>query len=253
MKLWNKLTDDQKSVVKEIQNSFKDEVRKTHVKKTGFSASALGWSSGKCPRRWWLVFNGVDSVETLSSVQKKKMQIGTAMHDVIQNEFKNNPNLTVEIEREIWSQDPPLHGFIDAVVTSPAGEEIPVEIKSSAEQAMAYRETSFNSAAYHKLQLLIYLRITQTKLGLFLYENRDDFRDLIIPLFLDDDNQAYIDYLWQWMRDVWATYESEVIPNFFAGKRKNSKICGTCIFYKPCHEIGEVEGGIQLPLLELPK
>lgn len=253
MLLWKKLTEEQKNVVSEIKRSFGDEERHTYVQKTGFSASALGFGPGICPRRWVLAFRGANVIEHFSSVSKKKMSVGTAMHELIQNELSANPNLMIEIEKEIWHKDPALHGFIDGVITSTAGEIIPLEIKSSGEVAMAYRETSFNAAVYHKLQLLIYMHILGAKLGLFLYENRDDFRDLVIPLFMDDENQAYVDYLFAWMNDVRAEFDRGVIPNFFKNRRKNSKICGQCQFRAVCEETGEEETGIDLPLLEMPK
>ena len=253
MLLWNKLTDEQRAVVSEIKKSFGEEAREVHVKKTGFSASGLGFGPGICPRRWVLAFRGVDAVEQYSSVGKKKMEIGTKIHELVQDELLANPNLIIEVEKEIWHVDPPLHGFIDGVITSTAQEKILLEIKSSGEVAMAYRETSFNAAVYHKLQLLIYMHIMNAKLGLFLYENRDDFRDLVIPLFMDEDNQAYVDYLFDWMRVVHAEFERGIIPNYFKGRRKNSKICGQCQFRTACEATGEEEGAVDIPLLEMPK
>lgn len=251
MLAWQGLNEIQKGIVQELKNSFEDETITKDVKKVSFSPSALGWGEGKCPRRWYFVFNGIETTETLSAKSKFNMQNGTDCHAMLQDTFEKNPNLDIEIEREITYADPPIRGFIDGVIKA-GPDEIPLEIKTSNDMAFGYRKTSFKAAAYHKLQLLIYLAVIESKFGLFFYFNKNDYDNLIIPLVVDEEAEAYIEYLFDWMRKVYAAYESDTLPNYFEGKRKNSKICGDCPIKAACDEAGERENGVDLPLLVMP-
>lgn len=246
------MSPTQQAVVDKIYNAFQDEKIVREIKKTGFSASALGWASGKCPRRWYFAFKGTEGEEMFSSYSRKNMANGTAMHEAIQEILSKDPDLNILIEEEIWHENPPLHGFIDGVITADDGEEILLEIKSANDLAFAYRQTKFESASYHKLQLLIYLKVKGKTLGLFLYENKNDYDDVLIPLFMDEENQKYIDYVFDWMREVYAEFEKDVVPDFFSGKRSNSKICKECPFFTACHDLGEVSAGKKIELLVLP-
>lgn len=252
MLAWQGLTDSQKEIVQKLKDSFNDEVITKEVKKVSFSPSALGWGEGKCPRRWYFYFNGIEVTETLTAKSKFSMQNGTDSHAMLQEQFEKNPELDIEIEREIKYSDPPIRGFIDGVIQSSDGKEIPIEIKTANDMAFGYRKTSFKAASYHKLQLLMYLNVIDADFGLFFYFNKNDYDNLIIPLERDEAAEQYIEYLFDWMRKVHAAYEADTLPNFFEGKRKNSKICGDCPISKACHERGEAENGVDLPLLELP-
>ncbi len=244
-----KLTPEQKLLVQKIKASFTDETKTSYVKKKTFAPSSLGWGEGKCPRAWFIKFNGTEIEETVSFKQKSNMESGSDRHAFLQEYIANNPELEVEIEQELKCVDPPIRAFADVVLkTEP---RIPVEIKTASDQAFVYRTASFKPAAYNKLQLLIYCYILESELGFLFYENRNDFENLLIPVFMSEE-QEYMDYLIKWLRDVYAAYESDVIPNFFEGKRSNSKICKECPFAKQCEELGEVEGAVDIQLLEMP-
>ena len=245
-----KLTAEQKDLVRKIKESFTDETKKSYIKKKTFAPSSLGWGEGKCPRAWFIKFTGVDIEQTTSFKQKSNMDSGSDRHDFLQKYLAANEELEIVIEQELKSIDPPIRAFADAVLK--LGEEyIPLEIKTASDQAYGYRVSSFKPAAYNKLQLLIYCFILDAKLGLLFYENRNDFENLIIPVFMADEKE-YMDYLVQWLRDVYAAFESGFIPNFFEGKRKNSKICNECVFAQQCEDIGEVDGGKNIDLLVMP-
>lgn len=244
-----KLTPEQRDLVKKIKASFTDETKVSKIKKKTFAPSSLGWGEGKCPRAWFIKFNGAEVEQTTSFKQKSNMESGSDRHAFLQKYIAENPDLDVVIEQELKSVDPPIRAFADVVLqTEP---KIPVEIKTASDQAFAYRTSAFKPASYNKLQLLIYCWILESEIGFLLYENRNDFENLIIPVFMKEE-QEYLEYLLGWLRDVYAAYESDKIPNFFDGKRKNSKICGTCPYKGQCDEAGEVEGAVDIQLLVMP-
>ena len=252
MLAWEKLTPEQRAAVQEIKNSFADKIEVKDTTKTTFSPSALGWGSGKCPRRWYFLFNGAETVETLTAESRYNMQNGTDLHEITQGMLEDNPNLKIDIEVEVKNEDPPIRGFIDGVINAD-GDPIILEIKSAKDVAYGYRETSFEAAAYHKLQVSIYMALLKSKLGLFFYLNKNSYDNLIIPFVMDDKTQAYVDYLFDWMRTTRKAFEENTLPNYFAGKRSNSKVCSSCPVKKVCDQAGEVRGGVDIPLLELPE
>lgn len=249
-----RLTAEEKRIVTEIGKSFVDQEQNRYVKKKSFAPSSLGYNEGKCPRAWYLKFNGVDSEDVLTFKGRSNMETGTNRHELLQEYLAANPNLDIDIEVELTAEDPPIRAFADGIMHMKDGSDgvIPLEIKTSGDQAFAYRVTSFKAANYHKLQLLIYCWIKDARMGVLLYENRNDFEHTKIPVFVED-HQEYLDYLLDWLRTVYKAYTDDTVPNFFEGKRKNSKICKDCPFYKPCHELGEKENGVDIKLLELPE
>lgn len=244
-----RLSEEQLQVVQAIQNSFEPKTETEIVEKTSFSPSSLGWSSGKCSRRWYLAFSGTEATEEISYRSESNMSNGSARHEHLQEALSNNEQLDVDIEVDLVHEDPPIHGFVDAHIKS---QNIPIEIKTASDQAFAYRVTKFAPANYHVLQLIIYMRILKSELGLLFYENRNDFENLIIPVFYRD-YEEYADYLFDWLRQVRKAYDDGTMPNFFEGHRSNSKICKTCIFKSACDAAGEKDNGVDLPLLEMPK
>lgn len=237
--------------MREIKHAVRDEIRSGKIYKKGFSASALGWGSGTCPRRWWFAFNNSPGYEVVTAKSRKNMANGTAIHDFIQKEITANvPG--ARVEEEFWVENPPMHGFIDVIHSTKSNQDIIFEIKSATDEAFSYRSSSGKAAAYHKLQILIYMYVKKVKLGVFMYQNKNDYDDTFIAERMDEKNLEYIKYVFDWMRKVYATYESGVVPGFFKGKRSNSKVCKECPFAQVCAETGEAPNSESIDLLVMP-
>lgn len=244
------LTPAQREIIKEIESSFTDEVRKKTVKKKSFAPSSLGWNEGKCPRAWFYKFEGADVEETISFRSKSNMETGSVRHEFLQNFLSDNPNLEIEIEVELTNDSPPIRAFADGVIVWD-GKKYPLEIKTAGVNGYEYREETYVAADYHKAQIIPYMVILGSEMGFFLYENRDTYDHIIIPIRMAD-YQEYAEYLFDWMRRVYAAYEENKLPQYFPGKRTNSKVCKECPFKKVCDEDGATENE-PIALLELPK
>src|SRR5690606_13477773 len=94
------LTKEQKSLIHNIESSFKGETKTGKVKKNGFSASTLFYGPGQCPRRWSLLFRGVeDSYEEWPYFNRRAVHAGSGAHDFLQEVIlAQNPNAIIEQE-----------------------------------------------------------------------------------------------------------------------------------------------------------
>lgn len=245
---FNSIPKRYRDMAKEIESSFVDTTRTGRVKKTGFSASSLGWNEGKCPRAWYIKFNGADVTEEVSFFSRSSMFSGTARHEFLQECISSNENLSVEVEKEFKWSDPPLRGFIDIVVKD-EDQSIPIEIKTCMSRAFEHRANNVDAKDYHILQILIYMEHLDSEMGYVLYENRDTFERVLVPI-MAKDYEGYTEYLMSWMRSVYSAFENNDPPKFFKGKRSNSKICSQCPFKKECDSLPE--GDAEIDLLEMP-
>lgn len=211
-----------------------------HKIKTGFSASTLGYLSGTCPRRWVMAFNGAQFVENHASSSVDNMRTGTDAHTRIQDNFKNS-GLEIEVEHEFWSEDPPIHGFVDLIVKDFNGYDILVEIKTTRSEAFESRRAKNKGPEYQELQLLIYLYVLNIQHGLLLYENKNDHKKLLIPVEMTPENKERMDKVFDWMRLVYKTYEEGQLPE--RPFRKNSKACSSCPLLGWCGQqpVGDVK------------
>lgn len=220
------------------------------VKKSSFSPSSIGskYMGSLCPRRWVLAFRGEHMWnDEPDAMGMATMQTGTDAHARIQKALKD-AGVLIEAEHEIRYQDPPIHGFIDAIVEID-GERAVLEIKTTREEAFRAYQASMRANATHMYQILLYLKVTGLKTGVILYENRNDLSVLTIRVDLDEENEAIIDEALDWMRQVWAAYEAGQTPK--CAFRKDSKACKACPFYPECSEAGE--GDIKIPRMEVHK
>lgn len=246
---WGKLDAEEKAIVSKIKASFTAETVEKEVKKKSFSPSKIVYGSGSCPRFWFFMFSGVNLIETFEHESKRAMQAGTDAHADLQEKLKNRSGLDIEIEQELISTDPPIRAFADGVITTEDGKKIPLEIKTTRTEAYEVRERNFHGADSNILQLLVYMKILGADKGFLLYENRNDFRNLVIPVYMDDENTKLVDELFDWMRSTRKAYDESTLPMFFKGRRSNSKICKDCPVRTICDEAGE--GVVDLPLLRL--
>lgn len=240
-------TEEVKDIVRKIKQSFTDTVKDEFITKKSFSPSSLVWADGACPRRWALAFKGADWYDSIDPVSMARMNSGTARHEQLQEILEAGP-LDIESERNLRNEDPPINSYCDIVIKYD-GKEIPVEIKTAGNDGFNFRKTSLKPAAYHLTQLLIYMRLLKSDLGFIMYENRDNFEKLMIPVHMTPEREEYLDYLFDWMKSVHNAHKDGEMPAEFKGKRKNSRICKGCPVRKACED-GSNPATITLPLLE---
>lgn len=220
------------------------------TQKKSFSPSSIGgnYSGALCPRRWVLAFRGESMWnDEVDAIGMATMKNGTASHDRIQKALEKS-GILVEAEREIWYEDPPIHGFIDAIVEID-GIPAVVEIKTTREEAFRARQANMTAMPQHMYQILLYLKLTGIKSGVLLYENRNDLSMVAIRVDLTEENEKIIDEALDWMREVWQAYKDDKLPN--CGFRKDSKVCKGCPFYQSCYDEGE--GDIRIGRMDVHK
>ena len=234
-----------REIEKGILGSFVDKKQDGIVQKTSFSPSRLAWGSGACARYNWFLFNGVEQHDVITAFAQANMKNGTDSHERMQAAILAGP-LDAECEVQLRNDDPPINSFCDVLVKH-EGKNVPIEIKTCNQVAFEYRQTSLKAAEYHVFQLLIYMKLLDAELGFIMYENKNTYEKLMIPVHMDDASKKRIDDAFNWMREVYSAYQDEKMPKYFKGRRKNSKICGMCPVKEHCDSVGE--GTIDIPLL----
>lgn len=224
------------------------------TQKKTFSPSTIAYGHGTCPRYWTTAFNGLDTfTDSTDALGVANMSYGSHAHDEIQEIFEQ-AGLLVEAEQEITIQDPPIRGYLDAIVNW-KGEEVVCEIKTTRAESFAFKETSRKPSANHLIQLLIYLKATGIQRGFLLYMNKNDQTFLVIPVELDTANEKIINDVFEWLRTVRAAYENNQTPKRPFRKNKetglpSNKICNACPVQAVC--FAGPEGEVAIARMEVP-
>lgn len=225
--------------------------RSGYKKKKSFSPSQLGYGHGTCPRYWYIAMSGADFVDEVDSRSLANMDNGTYAHERVQSTIEKMGILR-EKELEITNQDPPIRGFVDVVIDW-KGKLIPGEFKTTNDMGFTWRKTTGKPPITHYIQFIIYLKVLEADEGFLLYENKDTQEMAIIRVAMNEKNQKYVDYLFDWMRTTYAAYEDDTIPKNPFG-RKNAKVCNGCPVKKDCFDREKFdEGEVDLPVLRVPK
>jgi CRISPR/Cas system-associated exonuclease Cas4 (RecB family) len=231
---------DSKKFVKMLNSAYQNTntVQEFKKKKT-FAPSTIGYGHGTCARYWYIAFNGAEFTENIPAANIASMRSGTDAHERIEKLIETT-GLLKQREREIKSDDPPVRGFAD-VVLEINNEEIIGEIKTIKDQYFIQRKSEGVPSSSHFLQLLIYMKIEGADEGFILYENKNDNELLAIPIEMNDKNEEYINYVFDWMREVYSLYESDTIPK--RGYTKSTWTCKGCPVSGTCleKEAGEVK------------
>lgn len=201
-----------------------------YKKKNSFAPSTIGFGFGTCSRYWWYAFNGTEFTETTKPMNIASMKSGTAAHERIEKLIEST-GLLKENEREILYKDPPIRGFADAVLEID-GEEIIGEIKTIKDQYFMQRKASKSPSDSHLLQLLIYMHVEGTDEGFILYENKDSNELMVIPVVMNTKHKDYIEYVFDWMREVYAASQGDVPPA--RGYTKSTFACKACPVSELC-------------------
>jgi len=213
---------DVANFAQEIEDAYLSS-RKTEsfTQKKTFSPSTIGYGHGNCPRYWYIAFSGAEFNDTFTAQGLANMQNGTAAHDRIQKVLDKTGRLK-DAEVEITCDDPPIRGFIDAVIEW-EDKEVIAEIKTAKEEVYVIRQSSMKPSANHLLQLLIYMKLKETNSGFFIYENKNTQELCLIPVNMNSKNIKIIEDLFAWMKETYSVYEDGVLP-----KRSFTKSTQSC-------------------------
>lgn len=224
------------------------------IQKKTFSPSTIGYGHGTCPRYWHHAFSGAWFDETRTNAHSVAvMDKGTAEHANME-QFFEDAGVLVAKEVEITIENPPVRGFIDALIDWD-GEQIVGEFKTAREESFVWREMTGKPSNYHLIQLLTYLRAMNLKRGFLLYLNKNDQSVCVIPVELDETNEAIIEEVFDWMREVRAAWEAGTLPERPFRKSKetglpSNKVCNDCPVKRDC--FAAEEGVIRIKRMELP-
>lgn len=243
---------------KELKNllnrTSRDRVkRKGDKQKTSFAPSTIGYGHGQCSRYWFYAFKGAEFDERFSAKSARNMEFGRNRHEYFEQLLDEAGIIenVEDIEKEIVISDPPIRGFIDAIIKF-WDMRWPVEFKTTRDNSFGLKKQQMVPPAHHLLQILIYMRVRKLDYGFVIYENKNDQDYLIIPVHMNNTYNKYIDTVFDWMRKVYANVTDEDFTE--PPKRKFSEsswACKGCPVSKTCWS--DVEGEVDLGRLPVLK
>lgn len=245
-----------------LEEAYRKGGRKTKwTKKKSFAPSSIGYGNGRCPRFWYYAFNGTTfdySDTTATSIAN--MDAGTDSGKRLVR-YLDQAGILVEAEAEIKHEDPPIGGFIDAMVRW-KGEEIPCEIKTTRSETFQLRQAGMKAPGYQLIQLLIYMYVYNKPRGFFIIENKNTHELLVLPIRMTEENLALVESVFDWMRLV---YENSKKENSLPERpfTKSSVACKGCPVSKECWSgytrttktregSDPAPGVVDLPVLDIP-
>lgn len=222
------------SLSKTIEDAYLAKTRNGFIQKKTFSPSTIGYGHGNCPRYWVQAFRGANFNEATTAQGMANMNNGTFVHDRLQGLLQET-GIMVDMERELKLADPPIRGFLDAVLNID-GDEVIGEIKSAKQEVWQIRKTQMKPSLNNMLQLLLYMYITEHRYGVFIYENKNTQELLLIPIVMNDRRKKVIEEVMEWMRLVYKTYKDDQLP--VRPYTKKSRVCKNCPLFEDCWENG---------------
>lgn len=228
-----------------------------HSKKKSFAPSSLGYS-GSCPRYWYYAFNGATFEYDTDALAMANMDAGSASGERIAK-LLDKAGILRGAEIPVDHQDPPIGGFIDAMVQW-KGEEIVCEVKTTKSTTWQVRANNNTVPGYQLVQLLIYMYVKDKPRGFLLTENKDTNQIFIYPVRMTDENKELVERIFDWMREVKKNADEGELP--VRPFVKSSMQCKGCAVRNTCWEgvtRGSVNGQdpnpgtVDLPALEIPK
>lgn len=229
-----------------------------YTQKTSFAPSSVGYGKGNCPRFWYYAFNGADFKENTDAIGQANMMYGTEAGKRLADVMEA-AGILVEAEAPVQHEDPPIGGFIDAIVKW-QGEEVICEIKTTKQDQFNHRAVKMKAPNYQLIQLLTYMKVREKEKGFFLVENKNTGELLVIPIKMTPEREEFINGVFDWMRKVHKNATEGELP-----KRpfmRSSMECKSCPVAEKCWEgfkRGSVNGydpnpgTVDLPALEVPR
>jgi CRISPR/Cas system-associated exonuclease Cas4 (RecB family) len=218
-------------------------------KKRSFAPSGIGFGHGKCPRYWYIAFDGAVFIESNTPQGVANMKTGIAAHDRL-GELLERSSLNVKgLEVEFQHNNPPIFGYIDAIIDR-AGEEVIGEIKTTRTEAFRARQAKMSPPDYHLIQILIYMYVREAESGFFMYEDKNTHELLIMPVYMDEENKQYVEDVFEWLRTVNQSWRDRKLPEI--PYRKNAKECKSCPVRDVCFDADQYgKGDVRLEPLKL--
>ncbi len=231
VRLGKKLSFDTKKFLDVVEQAYvNSRPQSKYSKKVSFSPSSVGYGAGTCPRYWYLAFTGGEFQNTFDGLSVANMANGTLAHTRIEKLFEDSGVLE-EAEREITYQNPPIRGFVDVIVNF-EGHRVVGEFKTTRQESYVHREAKGEPIDYHKVQVLIYMRVLGLDEGFLLYENKNTQELFMIPVFMDEKNSEYTDYIFNWMNEVRKLWEDQTLPTRPFSQK--NKACKSCALFNVC-------------------
>lgn len=228
-------------LVEAIEEGYRIDNVPKHMQKKSFAPSTIVWNHGVCPRYWYLAFEGNSFYEYKTGKMITNMDSGTDRHARIQQAFKD-AGILIENEKKTVNDSPPIFGYVDSFINWNDAEYI-VEIKTTNQEAFERHKKSMSASSYHILQLLIYMKIYKKKNGIILYENKNSHELLAIPLNITQSHVDFVDYLFEWMEEVYGAWKNKTLPQV-PFRSNDIKICQGCPLQEACKN--SPEGDIKI-------
>ena len=226
-----------------------------HTQKKSFAPSSLGYS-GSCPRYWYYAFNGAEFEYENDGPSIANMDAGTAAGQRLAN-LLEKAGILVEAETPVEHSDPPIFGYMDALVNW-KGERVPIEIKTTKTETFQTRVQKGAVPGYQLVQLLIYMYVLGYERGFFLTENKNTHELFILPIRMTDENRKLVEDVFEWMRKVKDNANNGDLPT--RPFTKSSFQCKGCAVKNTCWPEGRYSkskdkspGVVDLPPLVIPK
>lgn len=220
-------------LIEAIEEGYRKDNVPKHMQKKSFAPSTLVWNHGVCPRYWYLAFEGNTFYEYKPGRMITNMDSGSDRHTRIQKALEDS-GILIDNERKTIFNDPPIFGFVDSFIDWKDTEYV-VEIKTCNDDAFNRHKSNNSASSYHIVQLLIYMKIYKKKHGIILYENKNTHELLAIPVNINQGHVDFINYLFDWMREVYSAWQDKTLPEV-PFRSNDIKICQNCPVQQACKD-----------------
>ena len=228
----NDIQDPFPGLAETIHKGYVAENQPKFTKKKTFAPSTIVFGHGKCPRYWYLAFDGCEFYDEREGKAQANMESGTDRHARIQSAMKG-AGILIANEEKISYDDPPIFGYMDSRINWDDKEYI-VEIKTANQEGFDRHKKSMTASTYHVLQLLMYMKILKKKHGMIMYENKNTHDILSIPVEINQGHVDFVDYLFDWMKEVYAAWTDRKLPEVPYKNNKIKSPCGSCPVQSVC-------------------
>lgn len=221
-------------IIEKINEGYLADKGPKFMKKKTFAPSTLVYNHGVCPRYWYLAFEGGTFEDEVTARQVANMENGSKSHARIQEALKKSGVASEKIEVTISNKKPPIFGYGDAVLNI-KDNDVLLEIKTVDDIGFERIQQANKPRAYHVLQALLYMKILNVSMGVILYENKNTHEMLIFPLTVTKEYKEYVNYMFDWMNEVYQAWVDKTIPK--RPFRTKTKICQKCPLVNLCYEL----------------
>ena len=221
--------------VETINNGYTANLETKFQTKKKFIPSKLAYGEGKCPRYWYLAFDGANFEDNSTPWSIANMKNGVMGHERVLGMALKNSGIAIDIEFEISQNGKDgtllLGGFCDGLVNW-KGEDCVVELKTANTDAFDYRKNTNKAKTGHLEQLLLYMKVLKKSNGVVLYENKNTHELLAIPVTINENYKKWVNNAFDWMEIVKQSWKDRQMP--IKPYRSNSKVCKGCPLKTDC-------------------